>query len=537
MALQIKGKFIQSEAIDGSKLKLKQGEALRATDENGLDIELLKIGPNGEILANGDELALKADLTAEAARAAAAEAALSAGISAEASDRSAADTALQANIDAEAAARAAAVTAEAAARAAAVAAEQSRAQAAEAALQAEIDAEELARAAAVSAEQAAREAADAALSGRLDAVEGAGEGSVAKAKQDAKDYADQKIAELVNSAPAVLDTLKELSDAIGGDQNFAATVAGQVGAVAADLDAEEARALAAEAALSAAISAEEAARIADVNAEESRALSAEASLSASIAAESASRSSAISAEASARETADAALQAEIDAEEVARAAGDAALQAALTAESAARAAQATEISTAAQGLIQTEANARIAGDASTLAAANSYADTRLAALVNSAPEVLDTLKELADAINNDANFAATVAGQVGTVQSNLTAETARAQAAEAALDSRLSASEARTSYKKKVVITSAELSAGHIELDHEATAKSIVAAVGRLMIHECDKVQNQSLSAYSDDFFVEVVAGKSRLVFCGNMVSPSEEQLAVGDVVYVSYMA
>ena len=39
MALQIKGKFIQSEAIDGSKLKLKQGEALRAVDENGVDIE------------------------------------------------------------------------------------------------------------------------------------------------------------------------------------------------------------------------------------------------------------------------------------------------------------------------------------------------------------------------------------------------------------------------------------------------------------------------------------------------------------------
>ena len=41
MALQIKGKFISNEAVDGSKLKLKQGEAIRATDENGLDIELL----------------------------------------------------------------------------------------------------------------------------------------------------------------------------------------------------------------------------------------------------------------------------------------------------------------------------------------------------------------------------------------------------------------------------------------------------------------------------------------------------------------
>ena len=37
------------------------------------------------------------------------------------------------------------------------------------------------------------------------------------------------VANLVNSAPAALDTLKELSDAIGGDASFAATVAGQIG--------------------------------------------------------------------------------------------------------------------------------------------------------------------------------------------------------------------------------------------------------------------------------------------------------------------
>lgn len=50
--------------------------------------------------------------------------------------------------------------------------------------------------------------------------------------QDAKDYADQKVSDLVNSAPAVLDTLKELSDALGGDANFATTIANQIG----DLD-------------------------------------------------------------------------------------------------------------------------------------------------------------------------------------------------------------------------------------------------------------------------------------------------------------
>ena len=40
---------------------------------------------------------------------------------------------------------------------------------------------------------------------------------------------DTKVAELVNSAPSTLDTLKELSDALGGDPNFATTVATQIG--------------------------------------------------------------------------------------------------------------------------------------------------------------------------------------------------------------------------------------------------------------------------------------------------------------------
>lgn len=496
MALQIKGKFIQSEAIDGSKLKLKQGEALRAVDADGTDIELLKIGENGEIIANGEELALKASLTTETSRAQAAEAANAAAISSEASRAAAAEASLASDIGAE----------------------ENRAMAAEAALSAAISAEEAARQAAVSAEQAARQAADSALSGRLDVIEGLGEGSVAKAESDAKAYADQKIADLVASAPAVLDTLKELSDALGGDENFASTVAGQIGAVQAEVDAEESRAQAAEAELAS-----------DIAAEETRALAAEAALSASIAAESAARAAAVSAEAASRSSADIALQAEIDAEE-ARAsaaelglsnaidaeesramAAEAALQAAVSAlqasvgqdlsdaiaelqadvaavqaevdaEEAARAAAdttlqnniddvaadlATETSNRQSAVSAVEADlaaeetramaaeaelaadlaaesaARVAGDASTLASANSYADQKIADLVNSAPAVLDTLKELSDAIGGDQNFAATVAGQIGEVASDLAAEEARATAAESALAADIAAEEAR----------------------------------------------------------------------------------------------
>ncbi len=44
-----------------------------------------------------------------------------------------------------------------------------------------------------------------------------------------KAYVDQEVAALVDSAPALLDTLNELAAAIGDDENFVTTVTGQIG--------------------------------------------------------------------------------------------------------------------------------------------------------------------------------------------------------------------------------------------------------------------------------------------------------------------
>ena len=93
-----------------------------------------------------------------------------------------------------------------------------------------------------------------------------------------KGYVDQKIADLVASAPAVLDTLKELADAIGDDPNFATTVAGQVAGVQSNLNSEINRAVTAEAGLQS-----------DINAEETRALAAEGVLQSNIDTEQAAR--------------------------------------------------------------------------------------------------------------------------------------------------------------------------------------------------------------------------------------------------------
>lgn len=183
--------------------------------------------------------------------------ALAADIAAEASARASADSALQTAINNEVSARQSAISSEASTRAAAITS-----------LQNEIDAEELARANADSALDArldvlegadtvagsvakalkdakaytdsevsaletahdsrldALEAADVSLDGRLDVLEGADSvsGSVAKALKDAKAYADQKIADLVDGAPALLDTLNELAAAIGDDESFVTTI-------------------------------------------------------------------------------------------------------------------------------------------------------------------------------------------------------------------------------------------------------------------------------------------------------------------------
>lgn len=595
MSLQIQRKFIADNAIDSEKLLLSSGQAIRVTSPSG-EVRLIELDPvSGKVKVNGEEVALSAELTAEINRAIEAEGQLAADIASEVSarqsavstlttnlatevsDRIAGDAAtlvsakaytnekvadlvasapavldtlkeladalggdaefastvagqigeanaaveaeelramaaegvLQGAIDAEELramgveaglqsaieaveedlaqevsdriAAVAAVQAEVNAAELAIGAEQARAEEAEEFLQSQIDAltgggssgsgsvnlsslnarldvlegeetvegsvakaeadakahadaavlvektraegAEAALSAAISAEQSARQSADSALSVRVAAIEGSGEGSVAKAEADAKAYADEKIAELVNSAPAVLDTLKELSDALGGDQNFAATVAGQIGDVSDAVDAEEARALLAEGALQTAINTEISDRVAAVLAEKNRAEAAEGELAADIAQEILDRAAAI-----------------------------------------------TAVSTAMQAVVQAEAEARVA---------------------------------------------------------DVNTEEARAIAAESALDGRLDVIEARAFYKMKFVLTAQDLANGYIELGHEAMPSSIVASVGRLMIHE----------GSAEDYTVSVVAGKTQMAFVGNLVHPSEEELAVGDVVFVRYMA
>ncbi len=171
-----------------------------------------------------------ADVNAEEARASAAE-------SAEASARAAADTTLGTNLTAETAARIAADAAEVTNRVADVNAEEARALAAE------------------STEASARAAADTTLTTNL------------SAETAARIAADAALA----------------NDVATGTTNLAAETAARI----ADVNAEENRALVAEAAVASNLATETAARVADVNAEETRALAAESVVAAAVTTEAA----------------------------------------------------------------------------------------------------------------------------------------------------------------------------------------------------------------------------------------------------------
>jgi hypothetical protein len=54
-------------------------------------------------------------------------------------------------------------------------------------------------------------------------------GSAATAQGNANSYTDTAISNLINGSPSALNTLKELSDALGADANFSATIATALG--------------------------------------------------------------------------------------------------------------------------------------------------------------------------------------------------------------------------------------------------------------------------------------------------------------------
>ena len=253
-------------------------------------------------------------------------------------------------------------------------------------------------------------------------------------------YIDEAIADLIDSAPESLNTLKEFAEALENNPDAFTDLNSSI-------TNEIARATAAESALGTDINDEEIARAAAVTVvttavqtEQARAESAEAAevaarqaavdtvtaaLNASVADELASRD--------ALEAEDVRLQNAIDTEIAERLAGD-------TGENDADILLSARLDVLeADPVTKTES---VAADAIAVTAAASYTDQQINDLVNGASGALDTLKELGDALtDNDSEIAALVT-QISTNESALTQEVADRAAGDTALQANLNTEEA-----------------------------------------------------------------------------------------------
>lgn len=267
------------------------------------------------------------------------------------------------------------------------------------------------------------------------------ENEAASALSSANSYTDTAISNLVNGAPALLDTLKELADALGSDENFAVTIGNQITELDGRLDIIEGGSDVENSLLwwnyQSTVYADQ--LMAQEVIDRDAAISvAQTFLQGEIDQEISDREAAVQNEADLRLAADDILDGRLDIIEGA----DTVVGSVAKALKDAKAYTDSEISdevTARDAAIAVEAGLRedaddaldarldiVQGDDSTVGSiakslkdAKDYTDSSISSLVNGAPALLDTLKELADALGGDENFAVTIAGQISALDGRL----------------------------------------------------------------------------------------------------------------------
>ena len=245
-----------------------------------------------------------------------------------------------------------------------------------------------------------------------------------------KSYVDSTVSDLVNGAPGALDTLNELANALGDDEDFAATMTTALGNKAATtyVDTQDAAVtlafqnadLASAATINAAWAAADTAQTTAItSAYQTYADQAEADAEAAAATDATTKADAAQAAAEATASADATAKANAaqaaaestasaDATSKANAAQAAAEATAASANNALQTAMETYADTAEQDAISTASSDATTKAAGAESAANTYTDNEIAALINAAPGTMDTLNEIAASLGDDANFAATM---------------------------------------------------------------------------------------------------------------------------------
>ncbi|MCH1579883.1 MAG: hypothetical protein L7S55_04190 [Luminiphilus sp.] len=126
----------------------------------------------------------------------------------------------------------------------------------------------------------------------------------------------------------------------------------------------------------------------------------------------------------------------------------------------------------------TTAAALAAGDAATLSSANTYTDTAVSNVIGSAPGVLDTLGEIANAINDDANAYTTLVAQIAAVQTDVDNNETASDAAEATLQTNINTVQADVDANEAASDAAESALSGRLDaLEADPTTASAVAAV------------------------------------------------------------
>ena len=165
-----------------------------------------------------------------------------------------------------------------------------------------------------------------------------------------------------------------------------------------------------------------------------------------------------------------------------------------------------------EGIITTAyQNYADAAETAAVNTANAYTDAEVAALVNGAPALLDTLNELASAINSDAGFATTIGTQIGekvaksgdTMTGALTLSGAPTQnlhaATKAYVDTAEADANAYTDTREGIITTAYQLYADNAEIDAKSYADGLASTInGTIAALDTDDVAEGIAQYFTD---------------------------------------
>ena len=236
----------------------------------------------------------------------------------------------------------------------------------------------------------------------------------------------------------------------------------------------------------------------------------------------------------------------IDREEGSRSRADSSLSSQISTESSTRATIVQNI----RDDIALEASARIEGDFSLeiligdeklelierIAAEAASRREAIADLVDSAPEVLDTLKELADALGGDQNFATTIADRLGALEGSITAATS---ALEGSVTAAISTAEGYTDTEKQDVlalISNTLVQQETLTITAQNVQDGFVSLTGVNIVPRSMMVFIDRLCMFENvDYSLSVVDGVTNLTFLNSFAAGGVEEIDENTALRVTY--